>query len=191
MKAKTRLKRQAHNKGKKLLRGVGYVHKSFRKQTFFVLVGSIILSLFVYCTNPNNFENKTIIEPLASPYVKAYEIIPSLTPTPTPTPTPTLKPKSSVEQIIEQVWGKDSEIGLKIAFCESSYRPNISHTNSSATGLFQIINSTWLENRKKMGLPTNLNLRLDPYENTRTAYFIYQKRGTRPWNASVGCWEVN
>lgn len=93
----------------------------------------------------------------------------------------------SVEQIIREEWGKDAEIGLKIAFCESSYNPTIKNKNSTATGLFQIIKGTWKENRKKMGLDTDIELRKDARENAKTAYFIYQHRGSQPWVSSSHC----
>jgi len=94
----------------------------------------------------------------------------------------------TIEQIIAEEWGADAEIGKKIAFCESSYNPEAKNKNSSATGLFQIIKSTWEANRKRMNADTNLDLRLDARENAKTAYFLYKQQGGNPWKSSQHCW---
>lgn len=72
---------------------------------------------------------------------------------------------------------------VKVAFCESSLNPYASHTNSSATGLFQIIKGTW-NGYKCTGSRT------DADDNISCAYKIYQNNGwgaNASWGASKGC----
>lgn len=93
----------------------------------------------------------------------------------------------NIEAIIREEWKESAEVGLKLAFCESTYNPEAKNRTSSASGLFQITSSTWTENRRRMGLDTSLELRFDARENAKTAYFIYQHRGTQPWVSSSHC----
>lgn len=93
-----------------------------------------------------------------------------------------------IKQYIEYVFGSDADFGLKLAFCESSYNPNAKSNQSSATGIFQFIKSTWIGTRKKMGRDTNLELRTNPKENIDTAYYLFKLNGKRDWKASKGCW---
>lgn len=106
-----------------------------------------------------------------------------VTPTVTPTPTPAL----SVEDIIREEWGNDSELGIKLAFCESSLNPKAQSELSSATGLFQFLFNTWRETRRQMEEDMDANLRLDARESAKTAYYLYKLQGLQPWDASKAC----
>jgi hypothetical protein len=154
--------------------------------TSVIIVSSVYFKIYKWTyRTPIIFQSPIVVEKLteevmASEVEEAEEVV---------EPTPTPKPKT-VEDIIKLEWGTDASIGLKIAFCESTNRPEAKNTNSSATGLFQFINSTWIETRNRMKLDPSLNLRLDPTENAKTAYFLYQLKGTQPWLSSRNCWEV-
>jgi hypothetical protein len=155
-----------------------------------LLTSSVIISSVYFKTykwnwrTPIIFQSPVVVERITEP-VMASEVEEVEVVEPTPTPKP-----ETVEDIIKAEWGSDASIGLKIAFCESTYDPKVKNSKSSATGLFQFINSTWRDTRYRMNLDPSLDLRLDPVENARTAYFLYQLRGTQPWNASKHCWEA-
>jgi len=90
-----------------------------------------------------------------------------------------------IEEKIRAVFGKDGEMAVKVAFCESSLNPLVTHKTSSAKGLFQIINSTW-KHFDCVGSPLN------PNDNIRCAKKIFDKYGwgsTASWLASRRCWE--
>jgi resuscitation-promoting factor RpfA len=70
--------------------------------------------------------------------------------------------------------------------CETDWRNVESYNESSASGYFQIIDSTWRE----MG-----GLRFAPRaiqatraEQEQVANRLYDRRGLKPWNASRHCW---
>jgi len=97
--------------------------------------------------------------------------------------------QKDVAQLIDEVWGEDYILGRKIAFCESSLGLNLSNDKSSASGVFHMIDSTWIEMRTSMRLNTDLTLKTSDRENIETAYHLYKKRGIKPWNASMHCWK--
>lgn len=65
---------------------------------------------------------------------------------------------------------------INIAWCESRHVPNATNSQSSASGLFQIIKGTWESNSDYPW-----SERYDPTANTQTAIKIYQRRGLQPW----------
>lgn len=89
--------------------------------------------------------------------------------------------KNDVQGLIRKYFGKDADMALKIAKCESGMNPNSKNKTSTASGVFQIIKGTWIGNRQAMGLDTDLNLRFDAEENVKTAYKIFQDQSWRPW----------
>ena len=91
-----------------------------------------------------------------------------------------------INKIID-VFGKDSEVMLKIAKCESGLKQhddngNVLVSSTSDTGAFQI-NQVHNENLNK--------LKLDPRkldDNVRYAKMLFDASGTRDWYKSKGCW---
>lgn len=77
---------------------------------------------------------------------------------------------------------KDITTMVRIAKCESNYKPDAKNPNSTATGIFQIIIGTWDGNRCK-------GERWNFQDNIKCAWQIYQKRGTQPWISSSKCWD--
>lgn len=148
-----------------------------------VIVSSVYFKSYRWnWRTPIIFQSPVVVERIVEPVMeKEVEEVLEVEPTPTPEP-------QSVEDIIKSEWKTDADIGLKIAFCESTNNPLVKNKNSSATGLFQFINSTWRDTRFRMNLDPSLDLRLDPVENSRTAYFLYQLKGTQPWSSSKKCW---
>lgn len=70
---------------------------------------------------------------------------------------------------------------IRIAKCESGYRPDAKNGSSTATGVFQILIGTW-ESNKCTGERLNFE------DNIWCAWKIYDKRGSQPWDSSRGCW---
>lgn len=82
----------------------------------------------------------------------------------------------TVESYIRQVFGDNAEDALRIAFCESSFRPEAQNKVSSAAGVFQITKGTWKDNS-----PYSWEDRYDFIKNIETAKIIFDKRGWQPW----------
>jgi nucleoid-associated protein YgaU len=70
--------------------------------------------------------------------------------------------------------------------CESDWRNKESYNASSASGYFQIIDSTWAELGGTQFAPRAIQA--SRAEQEVVANRIYDQRGTRPWNASRHCW---
>ena len=82
---------------------------------------------------------------------------------------------------LKNLAGTDYEILYRIAYCESGWKETAKNPNSSASGLFQFINSTW----KRYGQGDVF----DPYNNINAAIDLYRAEGTRPWDESRNCWK--
>lgn len=76
---------------------------------------------------------------------------------------------------------KDITTMVRIAKCESNFKPNAKNPTSTATGIFQIIIGTWDSNKCD-------GERWDFVDNIKCGWKIYQLRGTQPWVSSKGCW---
>lgn len=73
-----------------------------------------------------------------------------------------------------------------IAKCESGSNPLAKNPYSSASGLFQILNSTWAANGGMEFAPTARQA--SPAQQRVVAERILARSGTTPWNASRSCW---
>lgn len=87
-------------------------------------------------------------------------------------------PVSYLEYAGKQRGLTDEEITtLKaIMWCESRFDPNAQNPNSTASGAFQIVRSTFIANsdypwEQRYGI----------MENIETALNLYERRGTQPW----------
>ena len=82
----------------------------------------------------------------------------------------------SIEDVIEDVFGKHADAALRIAHCESKYRPDaVSH--AGAVGVFQIRPRLHGWRVKKVH---GKDLR-DPRTNIRVAYSLMKDEGWVPW----------
>ena len=106
---------------------------------------------------------------------------------PKPTPTNTSKPvvgPVELEILVDMyagTYGVRKDIMMIIMKCESGFNP--SATNGSFGGLFQFMSSTWISNRKAMGLDPNPQLRFNAEEAIRTAAFKMGRDGYGAWPA--------
>jgi hypothetical protein len=96
---------------------------------------------------------------------------------------PTLNPNETEREqnigLIKKIWGRDQEIGLAIAKCESGYRTHAVGHNTNGTideGIFQA-NSVH-------GMP-EMQVAV---ANISYAYTLFLKQGTTPWDSSKHCW---
>lgn len=83
------------------------------------------------------------------------------------------------EEIIRSIFGKDADMAIKVARCESGLNTNAKNKVSSARGLFQVMSS--VHGVKERWL-------YDPMINTLIAKQLFDASGWNPWNASRHCW---
>jgi Transglycosylase SLT domain len=95
--------------------------------------------------------------------------------------------KEEVIQLIESYssqYGIHADLPLRIAKCESGYNQFSKNRSSTASGVFQYLNSTWRNTQAgKEGVSV-----FDAEANIKMAISHIATHGTSPWNASRGCW---
>jgi hypothetical protein len=84
---------------------------------------------------------------------------------------------------------EDHLTAFKIIGCESWGIPTAKNPNSTATGLWQFISSTWSWVESKLNIEGSP---MDPWLSTRFASFLKYKteQGWGHWSESAHCWEV-
>lgn len=97
--------------------------------------------------------------------------------------------KMTDEEIVREYF-KDAPVMIRIAFCESTFRQNDKDgnvlrgvQNSKDVGIMQINEYFHADKAQQMNL--------DIYSiegNMEFARHLFEKEGTRPWNASKKCW---
>jgi len=138
---------------------------------------------------------------------------PKAIPTPTPTPTPTPEPfygrnpevvamrKSGSERYANFIkrlrklkpTRLEGDFLTDLAFAESSLNPNLTHSESTAGGLYQFTNPTWqdyLEASRSAALAQHN--KFVPEQATQAALYALRKgikgQGLRKWEASRWNW---
>lgn len=125
----------------------------------------LILSAFICQTIKLAFDPRSIDSPLVEKVMAS-------------------EPEVSVEDKIRRAFPEQSDRAAHVAFCESSYNPLLKNAGSSASGLFQIIRGTWIDNGCA-GDPFNAD------DNIACARKIYNRYGwasSASWKASKHCW---
>ena len=109
------------------------------------------------------------------------------------------KPYSGVDisptkaQIKELVISKANEFNispelfLRIAVCESGLREDAQNPTSTASGIFQFLNSTFFNYARAYELPTDD--KNDPEVQAELAARMIAAGGISHWNASKNCWQ--
>lgn len=101
----------------------------------------------------------------------------------------TMPASHSIEEYVREYF-KDAPVMIDIARCESRFRQLdsagrvLKNPTSSAMGTFQIMASLHAK-------PAQDNLGLNIYSlegNAAYARYLYERNGTRDWNASKHCW---
>ena len=84
----------------------------------------------------------------------------------------------------------DIPIMAEIARCESTYRHRLSdgsvlrgYVDQADTGVMQINLRYHAQTAERLGLDLE-----NIYDNMAYARYLYEREGTRPWNASAPCW---
>jgi hypothetical protein len=96
---------------------------------------------------------------------------------------------SDTERIVREYF-KDIPVMIQVARCESHFRHELSdgtilkgRVDPADTGVMQI------NKRFHESTAIKLGLDLDNIEdNLAYARYLYEKQGTKPWNASAPCW---
>lgn len=99
-----------------------------------------------------------------------------------------LRPKTT-EEIVKEYF-KDTPILSNIAYCESRYRqfekdgtPLRGTVDNDDIGVMQINARYHLEKAKSLGLDI-----FTLEGNLAYGKYLYEKKGSKPWNASSPCW---
>ena len=77
-------------------------------------------------------------------------------------------------------YGVHPLVPLNIAYCESGFNETIESTSSSATGVFQFLNSTWIN--YCVGDVKNAE------DNVECAVRLMSEGGMGHWSESYQCW---
>lgn len=94
--------------------------------------------------------------------------------------TPTVP--SDITRLIEKYageYGVNKDMMIHIAKCESGFRSNA--VNGPYAGIYQFVATTWISNRRAMGLDENPQLRFNAEESVRTAAFKMSRDGFGAW----------
>jgi soluble lytic murein transglycosylase-like protein len=86
-------------------------------------------------------------------------------------------------------YGVDKELALRIASAESGLNCSAQNKTSSAGGLFQFIDATFLMVQKKLGKPQDVSKKYDCDENAQLAAYLISRGALRHWNASRPVWD--
>lgn len=94
-------------------------------------------------------------------------------------------PAHAASGTIDQVFGKYASSAWQVARCESGLNPKAYNRTSGATGMFQIIPSTW----NGTGFaPYSWTKATNPFLNIRAAYALFKRDGyswrewiCKPW----------
>ena len=103
--------------------------------------------------------------------------------------SPITKEKDWVKSIIistAEEFNISSGLLVDIAKCESGLNPEAKNPRSTASGIFQFINSTFIHQAQAYGLPTDD--KNDPVIQIKLAANMIRDGGLHHWNASKSCW---
>ena len=101
--------------------------------------------------------------------------------------------KAHAETVESKITRVATEIGVSptlakaIAQCESGLKQGVKNKGSSASGVFQFLNSTWNDTLKRMNLPPTLDV-FDAGSNILAGIWLLKTDGVRHWLESKPCW---
>lgn len=97
--------------------------------------------------------------------------------------------KKTTEEIVREYF-EDIPIMAEVSRCESTFK-HYSEDGSVLTGRVDSddIGVMQINRRYHEATATAMNLDLDNlYDNLAYARYLYEKKGTQPWSASMPCW---
>ena len=86
-------------------------------------------------------------------------------------------------------YGVDKDLAVRIAEAESSLNCKVKNKDSSAGGLFQFTNSTFLYAQKRLGKPQDLSKKFDCDESAELGVYLLSKGELHHWDASRSVWD--
>lgn len=101
------------------------------------------------------------------------------------------KTLGEVEEYIEKYSKKyevDVDLAKNIAWCESNYYQYAKNASSSAEGVFQFIDGTWMYTMELMNLATTTDRKMEIPLSIEAGVFLLSEEGSYHWNASKHCW---
>ena len=91
--------------------------------------------------------------------------------------------KLSPREYLKELAGPNFALLDKIVVCESGWKSDAQNKTSSAGGLFQFIDNTWIKYSSPSWEKYN------PYDNIKAGVALYNKEGVVTWNESRNCWK--
>ena len=85
-------------------------------------------------------------------------------------------------------YGVDKDLAVRIAHAESGLNCKVQNKRSSAGGLFQFINSTFLNTQKRLGKRPDISRKFDCDENAELGIYLLSKGELQHWKASRSVW---
>lgn len=163
----------------------------------------LLIAAFSFFVLPNSFYSRLLhsTDAVSSTHMVLFEASPSEPITPVALQPAIKKSVTAVAKTVKKLeihnpaelenwfnhyaatYGVAVETLKSVAKCESGF--NAAAVNGKYVGLFQFAPSTWVTNRKAMGLDTNESLRTNPEEAIRTAAFKMGRDGTSAWASCV------
>lgn len=108
---------------------------------------------------------------------------------PLPLPTAETDPERlTPRQYLYLIHPETAEDVDRIVRCESGWQAGAENPTSSASGLCQFLDSTWLSTARRSGLAElDLTQKTDPYVHLEMCVWLYDEDGIRHWLESAPC----
>jgi soluble lytic murein transglycosylase-like protein len=85
-------------------------------------------------------------------------------------------------------YGVDEDLAVRIAAAESGLDCKARSDESSAGGLFQFVDSTFLETQRQLDKPADISKKFDCEENAQLGAYLLSKGKYQHWSASRPAW---
>jgi hypothetical protein len=82
----------------------------------------------------------------------------------------------------------DEDLAVRIAVAESGLDCRAQSNESSAGGLFQFVDSTFLETQRQLNKPEDVAKKFDCEENAQLGAYLLSKGKYQHWSASRPIW---
>ena len=86
-------------------------------------------------------------------------------------------------------YGVDEDLAIRIAVAESGLDCKAKSSESSAGGLFQFVDSTFLDTQRQLGKPADISKKFDCEENAQLGAYLLSKGKYQHWSASRSAWD--
>jgi soluble lytic murein transglycosylase-like protein len=86
-------------------------------------------------------------------------------------------------------YGVDEDLAVRIAVAESGLDCQAHSEESSAGGLFQFVDSTFLDTQRQLAKPADISKKFDCEENAQLGAYLLSKGKYQHWSASRSAWD--